>query len=78
MFISQWRQIWFLRYDHLISSTHVEDKWQLLSQIVNSFIQRQVSMKFLFHIVLVLIRISVKRNVAEEKRLLNDPEALIT
>ncbi|XP_011443927.2 uncharacterized protein [Magallana gigas] len=36
-------------------------------------------MKFLFHTVLVLISISVKRNVAEEKRLLlNDPEALIT
>lgn len=36
-------------------------------------------MKFLFHTVLVLISISVKRNVAEEKRLLlNDPEALLT
>lgn len=63
----------------MISSTHVEDKSQLLSQIVNSFIQRQVSMKFLFHTVLVLITISVKRNVAKEKRLLlNDPEALLT
>lgn len=35
-------------------------------------------MKFLFHTVFVLITISVKRNVAEEKRLLNDPEALLT
>lgn len=36
-------------------------------------------MEFLLHTVLVLISISVKRNVAEEKRLLlNDPEALLT